>query len=112
MGSVGWNILSQKIQYGDYPTAQMDVKLGHGGMSHLTAYTYQNKIILIESVGNKSYLYSLISSKTFASPRLITITIADVNFDHKPDVLLHVDGLTQSIIFDNTGTGLVLAVAR
>jgi hypothetical protein len=112
MGSVGWNVVSQKLQYGSYPTVQMDVNLGHGGISHLTAYTYGNKIIFIELVGSKSTPYTFNLSEKLDSPRLVSITIADVNLDHKPDVLLHVDGLTQSIIFDNTGTGLVLSVAR
>jgi hypothetical protein len=106
-----WQSVSHQFQYGSYPTAQLDANLGHGGISHLTAYTYQDKIMLIESVGNKVTPYVMKVAKSLVPPRVVTITIADVNLDHKPDVLLHVDGLSQSIIFDNTGTGLILSVA-
>jgi hypothetical protein len=106
-----WQMVTHQLQYGSYPTAQLDAHLGHGGISHLTAYTYQDNIMLIESVGNKVTPYVMKVAEPFATPRVVTITIADVNLDHRPDVLLHVDGLTQSIIFDNTGTGLVLGVA-
>ena len=104
--------LIQRLQYGSYPTTQLDVQLGHGGRSHVTAYTVSNEVILTEQIGSKVTPYALKLSQPFTSPRVVTIMVADVNLDGKPDVLLHVDGMNQSIIFDNTGSGLALALAK
>ncbi|HTK11859.1 MAG TPA: hypothetical protein VL485_32100 [Ktedonobacteraceae bacterium] len=111
-GYAAWMTISNHLRYGDYPTTQMDVNLGHSGISHLTAYTVNNEIVLAEQVGNKLTPYAIRVRTALNPPRVVSITIADVNLDGRPDVLLHVDGLTQSIIFDNTGSGLMLAVAK
>jgi len=111
-GYAAWITISNHLRYGDYPTAQMNVNLGHNGISHLTAYTVGNEIVLTEQVGNKLTPYAIKVGTKLEPPRVVSIMIADVNLDKKPDVLLHVDGLTQSIIFDNTGTGLSLALAK
>jgi hypothetical protein len=112
LGYPTWQNISNHLRYGDYPTTQIDVQLGHGGISHLTAYTAGDDIVLIEQVGSKLTPYAIKVKTPLEPPRVVSITIADVNLDGRPDVLLHVDGLTQSIIFDNTGAGLSLALAK
>ncbi len=101
-----WQLTSE---YGYPRTAQYDVNVGHGGVSHFTVQNLSGLITITEIPGS-GVSHSLI----YQGPRLYgeqadqlpaTLSFQDVNGDGKVDMELHI---TESVIvFLNDGTKFV-----
>jgi len=101
--------LNTQYTYGQDLTYQVDADLGHGGMSHLIAYTSGGKLEVVEVIGQKSKLYEL--PVTTTQKRLVVVHIEDLNDDGKPDLVLDVDGMKGHPTLINTGDGFHWSIA-
>jgi len=90
------------FSYGTNLTYQTYADVGHGGMSHLIAYTESDKVEVLEIVGNKSTVYDL--SLPSPEKRLVMLVLTDIRGNGKPDIALTIDGLKQHPMLINTGS--------
>jgi len=110
LGYTAWNAVSQHWHYGDYPTAHVSANFGHGGTSDLFAFTSGHEVEVLEVVGDKVSVYA--AKLNTAERRLVTLERIDANGDGKMDMLVHIEGLSQTPCLLNTGKGFVWSVTR
>ena len=101
--------LNTQYTYGQDLTSQVDADLGHGGVSHLIAYTAGGKLEVLEVIGQKSKLYELPVS--FSEKRLVMVHIEDLNGDGKPDLVLDVEDMKGHPTLINTGSDFHWSIA-
>lgn len=103
------------IRYGTPRTAQYDEVVGHNDSpahpSHFIAMNLNRHVVIVEFVGGdpaKSFSYTgpyLFGPGGDLTP--VTLEFRDVNRDHLPDMIIHMQD--QTTIFINTGTKFRLA---
>jgi hypothetical protein len=107
-----WNmVIAPTIQavenqwhYGDAKVSVFTADVGHGGVSEFLAFDKNGQIAIIEMVGHTVTVYStgsLIGNDRLS--RVITLSVADVNHDGKPDLLIHVEGMSATAVLFNHG---------
>jgi hypothetical protein len=79
--------------YGDARMTQLDADVGHGGPSHFIAEYYNSSLIIVElPVRNPQQFH------------VYALSVADMNHDGKPDLLVHIEGMAIQTVLFNTGT--------
>jgi hypothetical protein len=97
--------LSLQWHYGDARIVQLDANVGHGGTSHFLAQWYHGYILLVEISENNPHLIHAYKLEPFTTNEgAITLTVADVNHDDKPDLLIQIEGEQIALVLYNTGT--------
>jgi hypothetical protein len=115
-----WHAQQDALTYGPLPrTFQLDAIVGQhdgpGHPSHFLVVNYHRQIIIEEWPGGDpthvvTYLGPVLLGSDVSDATPVTLSVADVNGDGKPDLELHVlfaDGSAQNttIVFLNTGSG-------
>ena len=99
---------SDQWQYGDSRVFATEADVGHSGVSSLLAFDLKGHITIIEIVQGSPPITRIYQSAsimgTETEKRVITIQIADVNGDHKPDLIIHIEGMRQLVILYNNGS--------
>ena len=99
--------VTDQWQYGNSRVFSLDADVGHGGVSSFLAYDLNGHITIVEIVQGSPPTTRIYQSAsiigTEAEKRVITIQIADVNGDHKPDLIIHIEGTRQLVILYNNG---------
>jgi len=111
-GAVGswWQVHQDDVTYGRPRTYQMNAVVGHqdsaSNPSHFIFTNLNRHIIIIEFPGGDAAHAMIYSGPTLFGDGgdLIPVTGAfkDVNGDHRPDMLVYVQG--QTLVFINTGS--------
>ncbi|HLH61143.1 MAG TPA: hypothetical protein VKV20_05615 [Ktedonobacteraceae bacterium] len=108
---IGWaNTTMDDIRYGRPRTFQIDAVVGHNDSpanpSHYIAINYNSRIEVIEFPGgdaSKARIYlgpQLFGSGEDLAP--VTLSFADVNGDHRPDMIIHFQS-TQIVFINDQG---------
>ncbi len=103
-----WHSYQDDQQYGHPRTYQCDARVGHtdaGTPSHFIALNLNHRAEVIELPGGdptkmKVYLGPTLTGE-HSDLDIVTVSFKDVNGDHKPDMLLSVDGVKYPYINDN-----------
>jgi hypothetical protein len=112
MGISGWATTTMdNIRYGYPRTYQVDAYVGHnetpGSPSHFIAINLHGHIEVVEMPGGDAA-----HARIYTGPQLfgsgndlvpVTLSFVDVNGDHKPDMVINVQG-TQIVYLNNKGT--------
>ncbi len=106
-----WNITWDDLHYGRPRTFQIDASVGHnettGTPSHFLAINLNGRIEIIEFPGGDGS-----KARIYLGPQLygtgddllpVTLSFADVNGDHKPDMIIHFQ--SSRIVFINDQGG-------
>lgn len=102
-----WNGVQDDMHYGRPRTAQYDVNVGHGGISHFTVENLGGHILIVEvqvSDPSKAKIYvgpTLTGPGADGAPA--TLTFADVNGDGLTDMIITVDNT--KYVFLNSKNG-------
>jgi len=104
---VPWGIgIMDQWDYGTARLSQLDANVGHGGISHFIAQYDNGQVIVIEFRGGdptKARTFSQLVLGTDQTLRVVTLEVRDINNDGKPDLLIHVEGMSIGFILYNTG---------
>jgi len=108
-----WQGITDQWEYGTSRTFQLDGVVGHQDSTahptHFLAFDLHGRVIVIEIPGGdttKTRIYAggaLIGSGD-KEHRVITLEIRDVNADGKPDLIIHIEGVTTAQVMYNNGT--------
>lgn len=94
--------------YGDARLTQLDADVGHGGTSHFIASYYHGKIVVIEilvSHPQDNQVYVLSGFSDLPTAPALTLSVQDINGDHKPDLIIKIEGTAlQAVLFNNGKT--------
>jgi hypothetical protein len=88
---------------------QHDFNVGHaGGSSHFLTQYYQGRVLVIEvlntnPISDHTYVLPCQFLTPPPAPPIITLEERDLNGDHKPDLLVHVEGISSPIPLYNDG---------
>jgi hypothetical protein len=88
---------------------QHDFNVGHeGGSSHFLTQYYEGNVLVIEILNTTPMtVHTYVASCQFLTPPpvppIITLEVRDINGDQKPDLLLHVEGISSPIPLYNNG---------
>jgi hypothetical protein len=106
-----WNTTWDDLQYGRPRTFQIDASVGHneatGTPSHFVAINLNGRIEIIEFPGGDGF-----KARIYLGPQLygsgddlipVTLSFADVNGDHQPDMIIHFQ--SSRIVFINDHGG-------
>jgi hypothetical protein len=94
--------VTNQWQYGTAKVSEVDIDVGHGGVSHLYAFEKEGTVIILELVGTKSLVYQEQVEAT--GNRVVTLTAQAVNGDGKLDLIVHIQDLSTTPILYNTGS--------
>lgn len=97
-----WHGLQVQWHYGDNRVCVFGADVGHGGVSRFISFEDGTEIIVVEYVAKKYTVYTI--AVTAQPNQLITLSVADVNGDGKPDLLVHVEGTDGSFALLNNGS--------
>ena len=112
VGVVGWyNTTMDDIRYGRPRTFQTDQFVGHneaGGIpSHFIAINLRGRIEVIEFPGgDAAYARIFMGPQLFTAGSdlvVVTLDFRDVNGDHRPDMILNIQG-SQVVFVNDQGT--------
>jgi hypothetical protein len=104
-----WTNYQDQLHYGDARITLLLADVGHGGESMFIAFDSNGQVIVIELPGGSidhARLYrtgEIVGDN--ADHRIITLSTQDVNGDGKPDLIIHVEGMSSSMVMYNTGNG-------
>src|SRR5258708_20285330 len=96
------NKLIIQWHYGDRRVSLFGADVGHGGVSRFIAFEDESEIVVVEVVAKRYTVYTI--PVTAAPNQLITLSVADVNGDGKPDLLVHLEGTDGSFALLNNGS--------
>jgi hypothetical protein len=87
---------------------QCDLNVGHAGSSHFLTQYYQDRVLVVEvSNSNPTIVHTYVIPAQFVTPPLappiITLAVQDINGDHLPDLLVHIEGVASPIPLYNNG---------
>jgi hypothetical protein len=103
-----YNNIQTQWHYGDARITLLLADVGHGGVSTFIAFDNGGQVIVIELPGGSidhARLYrtgEIVGDN--ADHRIITLSTQDVNGDGKPDLIIHVEGMSSSMVMYNTGS--------
>jgi hypothetical protein len=103
-----WTGINNQWHYGDSKVFDLSADVGHGGVSHFVAFDSQDEVIIIEVV-KKKYIVYPIAELTGSERRMVTLEIVDVNHDGKPDLVVHIQGMSATLVLFNTGSSFSLS---
>jgi hypothetical protein len=98
-----WSGVTRQWHYGDARVSVVDANVGHSGISRLIAFDEDGDIIVIEVVGKRYQVYT--GMVVTGGSRVVTLAIVDVNNDGRPDLVIHIEGISATPILFNTGSG-------
>lgn len=95
-------------QAGGGRITRFEADVGHCGVSTFICFVEDMQVIVIEVPGGdmaraKYYITGELTGTT-GNP-IVSVSLADVNNDGRPDLIVHVEGITSAIVLYNTGTG-------
>jgi hypothetical protein len=100
-----WTGIQNQWHYGDSKVFDASSDVGHGGMSHFVAFDAGGAVVVIEIVRKKYAVYTSAEIVGADSDRrLVTLEIVDVNHDGKPDLVVHIEGMSTTFVLFNTGS--------
>ncbi len=103
-----WQGIEDQWQFGTSRITRMDADVGHGGVSTFLAFVLGRQVIIIEapqgSMEHAKYYRTGTLTGDFSQPPVISLSIADVD-SVKDCLIVHVEGMSGSIVLYNTGTG-------
>jgi hypothetical protein len=102
-----WTSVQDQWNYGTARVTQMDADVGHGGTSHFLAEYYNNEIVVIEmslTNPNDFHTYTLTGMVSATDTPVILLSLADVNHDGRPDLVIQVKGSSFTTTLYNNGT--------
>jgi len=101
-----WNGMQLQWHYGDPPrVTELQADVSHGRMSRYTKFDNNGQVAVLHLVNGK------VGEHTGGSfvgddknKRIINLSIADINHDGKPDLVIHVVGMDGEMVLVNTGS--------
>ncbi len=103
-----WQAVTDQWEYGNSRVFAIEADVGHGGVSTFLAFDLKGHITIVEVVESSpptTHIYqSTAIMGTEAEKRVITIQIADLNANHKPDLIIHIEGMRQLLMLYNNGS--------
>lgn len=104
-----WRNVQAQWHTGDGRITQLDVDVGHGGMSHFLAQYYDGHIMVIEiQLRNPTHImtYTVPALMPNAGkPQDLTLSTQDVNHDGRPDLVIQEGNSSVATVLYNTGSG-------
>ena len=97
-----WHSVTVRWTYGTSQVSIFGADVEHGGVSRFIAFEDGSEIVIVEAVTKKYTIYTI--PVNGEDGRLVTLSVADVNNDGKPDLIVHVDGQEGSFALINNGS--------
>ena len=94
--------MTTQWHYGDARVSVVDANVGHGGVSRFIAFDEQGDITIIEVVRKNYQVY--IGAVVSGGNLVVSLEIVDVNHDGKPDLVIHIEGVSATPVLFNTGS--------
>jgi len=101
-----WTSIQDQWQYGTARVTQLDANVGHGGTGHFLAEYDDHEIVIMEislTNSNDFHVYTLTGMVGANDTPVILLSVADINQDGKPDLIVQVKGSTFTSILNNNG---------
>lgn len=103
-----WQGIEDQWQAGTGRITRFEANVGHGGVSTFFAFVLDNQVIIVEvpggDMGKANYYRTGELTGTTGNP-IVTLSLEDANNDGKPDLIIHVEGVSPAIVLYNNGTG-------
>jgi hypothetical protein len=90
------------LRYGSPPTTQTEHAVGHGGLSHFTAWNLHGQVYVLEIPGSQPDRSHLLEGPHLIGADLASVQLVFVGNPTHPDLLVQVQDIVTR--FHNTGT--------
>lgn len=110
-----WGWTQDQWTYGNSRITQMDANVGHDGISHFVALYSHGDIVILEIALDHptiDHVYTLTGFLNTTGTLVVLLSIADVDHDGKPDLIVQVKGSDFEEVLYNTGSKFTTSEER
>lgn len=98
-----WTGIQNQWHYGDAKITTLEADVGHGGTSQFVAFVKSGNVLVIEIPQDPSTSHIYTGVHVTGKQPIITLSVEDVNHDGKPDIVVHIQGESSTLVLFNTG---------